>query len=153
MINIISKLFYFLLFFIICIGLMELFFFLILKKKKLTSGVKMQVFGILMELNNITIFALSTILVKFLWTIFLLINGRSLHTIDLIILVFLSIVFGITSLSFKNGILETISRFYQENTITDFMEIAYAYCSEYYNASYGEIGFFSISTFISLTAS
>ena len=28
-------------------------------------------------------------------------------------------------------ILETISRFYQENTITDFMEIAYAYCSEH----------------------
>ena len=111
MINIISKLFYFLLFFIICIGLLELFFFFILRKKKITSGVKMQVFGILMEYNNTTIFALSTILVKFLWTLFILINGMSLNKIDLIILVFLSIVFGITSLSFKNGILETFSSF------------------------------------------
>ena len=65
--NIVNIFFHFVLFFVIFIIVLELFFYAILKRHgKDIKGRKLHVFGILMELDNLTIFSLSALLIKFL---------------------------------------------------------------------------------------
>ena len=72
--NIMSIFFHFILFFVIFIIVLELFFYRLLKNKGTEiKGKKLNIFGILMELDDLTILALAVLLVRFLFIIFSLI--------------------------------------------------------------------------------
>ena len=76
--NIMSIFFHFILFFVIFIIVLELFFHKLLKNKdKDIKGKKLNIFGILMELDDLTILALAVLIVRFLFLIFSLIDSNN----------------------------------------------------------------------------
>lgn len=87
-------------------------FALILRnKKKQITGKKVNLFGLLMELDNLTIFAIAIQVIRYLFIIYSIFTKDQIIIVHLAILVLLSLFFGITSKSIKNIILETGSSF------------------------------------------
>lgn len=110
--NIINIFFHFMLFFVIFIIVLEMVFSLILRNnKKQITGKKINLFGLLMELDNLTIFAIAIQIIRYLFIIFSIFSKDQIIVVHLAILILLSLSFGITSKSIKNTILETISSF------------------------------------------
>lgn len=110
--NIINIFFHFMLFFVIFIIVLEMVFALILRnKKKQITGKKVNLFGLLMELDNLTIFAIAIQVIRYLFIIYSIFTKDQIIIVHLAILVLLSLFFGITSKSIKNIILETGSSF------------------------------------------
>ena len=108
--NIMSIFFHFILFFVIFIIVLELFFYKLLKNKTTEiKGKKLNIFGILMELDDLTILALAVLIVRFLFLIFSLIDTNNVNEIHLIVLSILAIVYTFASRSIKNIFIEGIS--------------------------------------------
>lgn len=110
--NIINIFFHFMLFFVIFIIVLEMVFALVLRnKKKQITGKKVNIFGLLMELDNLTIFAIAIQVIRYLFIIYSIFSKDQIIIVHLAILVLLSLFFGITTKSIKNIILETGSSF------------------------------------------
>lgn len=108
--NIMSIFFHFILFFVIFIIVLELFFYKLLKNKDIENkSKKLQIFGILMELDDFTILALATLIVRFLFLVFSLIDTNNVNEVHLIVLLILAIVYTFASRNFKNLFIEGIS--------------------------------------------
>jgi len=108
--NIMSIFFHFILFFVIFIIVLELFFYKLLKNKDTEiKGKKLNIFGILMELDDLTILALAVLLVRFLFLVFSLIDTNNVNEIHLIVLSILAVVYSFASRSIKNLFIEGIS--------------------------------------------
>lgn len=108
--NIMSIFFHFILFFVIFIIVLELFFYRLLKDKNIEiKGKKLQIFGILMELDDLTILALAILLVRFLFMIFSLIDTNNVNEIHLIVLLVLAVIYTIASRNLKNLFIEGVS--------------------------------------------
>lgn len=80
-------------------------------KKKQITGKKVNIFGLLMELDNLTIFAIAIQVIRYLFIIYSIFSKDQIIIVHLAILVLLSLFFGITTKSIKNIILETGSSF------------------------------------------
>ena len=108
--NIMSIFFHFILFFVIFIIVLELFFHKLLKNKdKDIKGKKLNIFGILMELDDLTILALAVLIVRFLFLIFSLIDSNNVSEVHLLVLTIFAVVYTIASRNIKNLFIEGIS--------------------------------------------
>ena len=108
--NIMSIFFHFILFFVIFIIVLELFFHRLLKNKdKDIKGRKLNIFGILMELDDLTILALAVLIVRFLFLIFSLIDSNNVSEVHLLVLTIFAVVYTIASRNIKNLFIEGIS--------------------------------------------
>ncbi len=109
--NIVQIIFKFMAFFVIFVCVGYVIFHVILRKNKsgkLTST-KQRTFGLLMELDNISVLAISIVCVRsiFLWYMYW--NRAEVGIIHLYTLLFLSLLFGLFSRSIKNIILDFVS--------------------------------------------
>ncbi len=107
--SIIQIVFKFLLFFVIIISIGYVFFRFRLKETnnhQKMSRKRQRTLGLLMELDNISLLAISIICVRFIFLIYMLFNRNDITSLHLYTLLFLSILFGIITRSFKNMILE-----------------------------------------------
>lgn len=112
--NIINIIFNFLLFFGIFIVLVCIFFKIVLNKDKdlkKFSALKTKVFGLFMEIDNFTIFALSVNFVRFVFSIYSLFFVKNLSIVNFYVLIFLSILFGVSSRNVKNLLFEIFSSY------------------------------------------
>lgn len=103
--------FKFALFFVIFILIAELIFKVILSRNKKDSKKNITILGLFMELDNSSIFAISLSIVRYLLIIFALLILSYYHTYILLILLFLAILYGFTSKSIKNLVIELVSSF------------------------------------------
>lgn len=92
---------------VIVIG--EIAISLILKRVKSDKITK--VFGIFMELNKVQIFNISIAVIKYIFVWFCLFLAPRISTIHLYFLSVLSLLYGVSSLSFKNFAIDAISIF------------------------------------------
>lgn len=107
--NIINIIFKFSVFFVIFIFIGYIVISAILKKKdkggKLSTN-KIRVFGLFMELDNFSVFAIAVALVRFIFVFYIICNRNDLINIHLFVLLLMSVLFGISSKSFKNLIID-----------------------------------------------
>ncbi len=85
----------------------ELIIFLLLKHVKNDKVTKL--FGIFMELSKIQIFNISISLIKYIFIMYCLFISKNITTVHLYFLAILCILFGISSLSFKNFVVDALS--------------------------------------------
>lgn len=110
--NIINIFFHFILFFVIFIIVLELFFYAVIKRHgNDIRGRKLHVYGVLLELDNWSIFAIAAILVRFLFTMYSLLDAKAVSIIHLIVLLIISVVFAISSKRVRNFFIEVASSF------------------------------------------
>jgi hypothetical protein len=108
--NILNIFFQFIIFFVIFIIALEIIYRLLFRShKKEIKGKKINLFGLFMELNDLTIFSIAVLTIRYLFVVYSLISNNSIIYVHLIILTVLSIVFGLSSKSIKNLFLETVS--------------------------------------------
>ncbi len=108
--NIMNIFFHFILFFAIIILILELGSYLLLRKNERTiKGRKLNLFGLLMELDNRSILAIAILLIRYFFIIFSIIAGDQIIYVHFVILLLLAVAFGVVSLSIKNLIFEIIS--------------------------------------------
>lgn len=108
--SIINIFFHFMLFFVIFIIVLELLAFLMLKNKdKQIKGKRINLFGLFMELDNLTILAIAVLIIRYEFIVYSIFSNDAVIYVHLVILLILGILFGLTSLSFKNLIIETVS--------------------------------------------
>ncbi len=106
--NIIQIVFRFLIVFIIVVCVSYIFFHFLLKqhnKNKKMNGLRQKIFGFLMELDDISIFAISVHCVCSIFLFYMYMNRATLGMLHLYTLIFLSFLFGICSKSIKNLLL------------------------------------------------
>lgn len=96
-------------FVIFILGLEALLFYFLKKKKGIIEGKKVPLFGILMELNNSNIFAISILIIRYLFIIFSLFTNHLINIFHFIFISILSILYGISTKSIKTTIIEFIS--------------------------------------------
>lgn len=101
----------FLVFFIFFIGVLELLFYLLLDKKKNNDikGFKVNIFGLLMEINNSMTLALSVSFLRFIFIIWTIFDSASISIVHITILFTLSVLYGVFTKSIKNIIFESLS--------------------------------------------
>ncbi len=107
--NIIFK---FLVFFVIFIFIGYIVSLILLRKeknKKKLSNTKIKIYGLFLQLNNKSIFALSVVLLKYILIIYLLFNRTDLNIIHLYILLLFSIIYIIIEKGIKTIISELVS--------------------------------------------
>ncbi len=106
--NIIPIIFKFILFFAIfvCVGYVVFSFLLREKPESKLTSTRQRIFGLFMELDNLSIISISIICVRsiFLWYMYW--NRAEVGIIHLYTLLFLSLLFGIFSRSIKNIVLD-----------------------------------------------
>lgn len=108
--SIINIFFHFMLFFVIFIIVLELLAFLMLKNKdKQIKGKRINLFGLLMKLDNLTILAIAVLIIRYEFIVYSIFSNDAVIYVHLVILLILGILFGLTSLSFKNLIIEIVS--------------------------------------------
>ena len=108
--TLVTILFRFMLFFIFFILFLELiFYFLLRKKNNQIDGYKIHLFGLLMELDNFTILALSVALIRFIFIIWTLFDSASIGNVHVVLLIIFAILFGIFSKSIRNLLFESIN--------------------------------------------
>lgn len=103
--SIIRIVFKFSIFFAIFVLLGFIFFTLILKNKNKDgkmSSMQWKVFGLLMELDNFSIMAISICVVRFIFLVYIMFNRADLMYLHLFILIMFSFLFGIFSKNIKN---------------------------------------------------
>lgn len=106
--NIIFK---FLAFFVILVMIGLVVVKTILSKKEVEGKLstnKTRLFGLFMELDNLSILSISIVIVRFLFIVYSLIFRSELNFLQLYVLIFLSSFYGVTTKSIKNIILEVI---------------------------------------------
>lgn len=110
--NIVNIFFHFVLFFVIFIIVLELFLHVFLKKTdKEIKGRKLNLFGLLLKLDDLTILSLAVLIVRFLFVLFSLFDNNVVGLIHLIVLLMLAVIYAVTSKSIKNFFVEIISSF------------------------------------------
>ena len=92
---------------VLFIVLGELLVSIILKYSKSDRVTK--IFGIFMELSKIQVFNISISLVKYVFILYCLFISRRITTVHLYFLSILCLLFGISSLSFKNFAIDAVS--------------------------------------------
>lgn len=107
--NIVDLLFHFMIFFVIFIIVLEMILSLVLRNRKSIQGIQMRLFGLLLELSNTSILSISILMVRYLFLFFSLFSRSSITIVHLLIFVGLSILYSLSTRSFKNFILEIIS--------------------------------------------
>lgn len=105
--NIIQIIFKFFLFFVIVICVGYVTFRFILHHKM--NGLKQRVFGLFMELDNVSVFAISVVSVRLIFLFYMYMNRGDISLIHLYTLLYLSVLFGIFSKSIKNLLLDLSS--------------------------------------------
>ena len=94
---------------ILFVTLGELIISFLLKRVKSDKVTK--IFGIFMELNKVQVFNISISLVKYVFIWYCLFVAGRISTVHLYFLSVLSLLFGVSSLSFKNFAIDAISIF------------------------------------------
>lgn len=108
--NVMSILFKFMLFYVFFILFLQVISYFILKKPgKDLSGLRINLYGLLMEIDNFTILALSVSLIRYIFIIWTLFDSSSIGFVHVFMLVIFSILFGIFSKNIKNLLFETVS--------------------------------------------
>ena len=77
--------------------------------KKLDGDRVIKLFGIFMELSNVQVFNISISLIKYIFILYCLFISRKITTVNLYFLVILSILYGLSSLSIKNFVIDAVS--------------------------------------------
>ena len=107
--SIISIIFKLLLFFIVFVFVGYIISRRVLKQKdnngKFSVG-KTRLFGLFMELDNLSILSISIVLVRFIFLVYSICNRTEIIPIHLYALLFLSLLFGLMSKSIKNLIVD-----------------------------------------------
>ncbi|MBR6949379.1 MAG: hypothetical protein IKH54_04250 [Bacilli bacterium] len=108
--SVMSILFKFMLFFVFFILFLQvLTFFLFKKPGKNISGLKVNLYGLLMEIDNFTILALSVSLIRYVFIIWTIFDSSSIGFVHVFMLIIFSILFGLFSKNIKNLLFESIS--------------------------------------------
>ena len=94
---------------VICIVVGELILAFVLKRTKSDRITKL--FGIFMELNKVQIFNISISLIKYIFIWYCLFTTSKITTLHLYFLIVLSLLFGVSSLSLKNFLIDAVSIF------------------------------------------
>ena len=68
-----------------------------------------KIFGIFMELSNVQVFNISISVIKYIFILYCLFTPGKITTVHLYFLVVTSLLFGVSSLSFKNFAIDAIS--------------------------------------------
>ena len=87
---------------------LEVFFYFLLEKRKTKeiAGIRVNIFGLLMELDNLTLLAVSVALIRYIFVLWCLFDSSSIGFVHIMILAIFSVSFGIFSKSLKNFIFE-----------------------------------------------
>lgn len=107
--NSVNIFFGFLIFFVIAMLIFEVMFYVLQKGKN--NNKKIGFFGILMELSDMDILALSVLIIKYLFILWSLFDKSSINIGHLFILIILVVIFGIGSKNIKATFVEFISSF------------------------------------------
>ncbi len=101
----------FLIMFIIFVLLLQLIFYLIVDKNKSNEikGLRINFFGLLLEIDNWMTLALSVSLIRYIFIIWTLFDSASISIIHVTILFTLSVLYGVFTKSIKNIIFEFLS--------------------------------------------
>lgn len=108
--NIVDIFFHFMLFFVIFIIISEAFLFLLFKKKEdILKKRRITLFGLFLELDNLTILAIAVLMVRYLFILFAIFDKSSIIYVHLFILLLLSFVFGVLARNGKTLVFELVS--------------------------------------------
>lgn len=111
LVNVLVK---FMIFFVIFLIFLEILSFFALDFKRKNSeirGLRVHLFGLLMELDNFTILALDILLVRFVFVIWTLFDTLAISDFHIILLITFTVLFGFFSKSIKNLVFESFNSF------------------------------------------
>ncbi len=104
----------FTMFFIVFLVFLELLSYVVLDKKSKNNtieGVRVHFFGLLMELEDFTILALSVLLIRFVFVIWTLFDNIAISDFHVVVLIAFTILYGLFSKSIKNLVFESFNSF------------------------------------------
>lgn len=108
--SVMSILFKFTLFFVFFILFLQVLSFILFRKEgKNLSGFRINIYGLLMELDNFTILALSVSLIRYVFIIWTIFDSSSIGFVHVFMLVIFSVLFGFFSKNIKNLLFESVS--------------------------------------------
>ena len=109
--GVMTILFKFFIVYILFTGLLEVIGYFLLDKRKGNEilGIRVNVFGLLMELDNMTLLALSVALIRYIFVLWCLFDSSSISFVHILILSVFSVSFGLFSRSIKNLVFEIIN--------------------------------------------
>lgn len=109
--GVMTILFKFFIVYILFTGLLELICYFLLDKRKSNEiiGLRVNIFGLLMELDNMTILALSVALIRYIFVLWCLFDSSNISFVHVLILSVFSVSFGLFSKSIKNLIFEILN--------------------------------------------
>lgn len=109
--GVMTILFKFFIVYILFTILLEILFYFLLDKRKGKEiiGIRVNIFGLLMELDNMTLLALSVALIKYIFVLWCLFDSSNISFVHIIILSIFSISFGLFSKSIKNLVFEILN--------------------------------------------
>lgn len=109
--GVMTILFKFFIVYLLFTALLEIIFYFLLDKRKGNAiiGIRVNIFGLLMELDNLTLLALSVALVKYLFVLWCLFDSSNIEFVHIMILSIFAVSFGLFSKSIKNLVFEIIN--------------------------------------------
>lgn len=109
--GVMTILFKFFIVYILFTILLEILFHFLLDKRKGKEiiGIRVNIFGLLMELDNMTLLALSVALIKYIFVLWCLFDSSNISFVHIIILSIFSVSFGLFSKSIKNLVFEILN--------------------------------------------
>ena len=97
--GVMTILFKFFIVYLLFTALLEIIFYFLLDKRKGNAiiGIRVNIFGLLMELDNLTLLALSVALVKYLFVLWCLFDSSNIEFVHIMILSIFAVSFGLFS--------------------------------------------------------